>query len=143
MEIDLPRLVGLLASATLAGSMLFFSCVVAPLVFARLEPATAGAFIRALFPWYYAVVAALSLLAALALIGTPVDAGIMAAILAGALVSRQLLMPRINRHRDRGLAGDAGSGAAFRRLHRLSVAINSLQLVGAFVVLIRLGLPGA
>ena len=143
MEIDLARLVGLLASATLLGSMLFFSFVVAPLVFVRLEPATAGRFIRALFPWYYAVVAVLSLAAALALLGSPVDAGIMAAILAGALVSRQLLMPRINRHRDRMLEGDAGSTTLFRRLHRVSVAINSLQLVGALVVLVRLGLPGA
>lgn len=143
MDVDLARLVGLVATAALFGSMLFFSFVVAPLVFLRLDPSTAGRFIRALFPWYYAVLAALSLLAALALVAQPVDAAIMGAILAGALVSRQVLMPRINRFRDRMLNGDAGGEGAFRRLHRLSVAINSLQLVGTFVVLVRLGLQGA
>lgn len=142
MEIDLLRLVGLLATATLLGSMLFFSFLIAPLVFLRLESATAAGFIRALFPWYYAVVGVLALIAALALIDRPLDAGIMGAILAGALVSRQLLMPRINRRRDRMLDGDIASGAVFRRLHRISVAINSLQLVGALIVLVRLGLPG-
>lgn len=44
--------ISLIALALLAGSMAFFSFVVAPLVFARLEPATAGRFIRELFPWY-------------------------------------------------------------------------------------------
>jgi len=143
MAFDLLHLVALLATAALLGSMGFFSFVVAPLVFLRLEPAVAGRFIRALFPWYYAVVIALALIAALALVGTPLDAAIMGAIAAGGAISRQALMPRINRHRDRMLRGEGGSGARFQRLHRASVAINALQLAGTLVVLVRLGLQGA
>ena len=55
---------GIVAVASLFGSMLFFSCIVAPLVFVELEAATAGRFIRRLFPWYYAVVGGLALLSA-------------------------------------------------------------------------------
>ena len=44
----------------LAGSMLFFSFVMAPLIFIKLEIREAGKFVRAVFPWYYLVVIALS-----------------------------------------------------------------------------------
>jgi hypothetical protein len=46
-------------------------------------------------------------------------------------------MPRINRDRDRSLAGDAAAGARFARLHRLSVWINAAQIVVVAVVLAR------
>ena len=55
---------GTVAVASHFGSMLFFSCVVAPLVFIELDAAAASRFIRRLFPWYYAVVGALALIGA-------------------------------------------------------------------------------
>ena len=42
--------IGLISVATIFGSMVFFSCVVAPLVFIKLDGPTAGNFIRNIFP---------------------------------------------------------------------------------------------
>ena len=132
---------GLLAAAILFGSMVFFSGVVAPLTFSKLDAATAGRFIRSIFPWYYVVIAALSLIAGASLaVMRPLEASVMGPIALGAFVSRQLLMPRINDHRDRMLKGYANAEKAFARLHRLSVWINGAQLVGAFSVLVLLGM---
>ena len=49
----------------LLGAMLFFPSVVAPVVFTSLPEAQAGAFLRSMFPRYYAFMIALSLIAAL------------------------------------------------------------------------------
>jgi hypothetical protein len=131
--------VGTLAAALLLGSMAFFSAVMAPLVFIKLDAATAGRFIRGVFPWYYLVVLVLAALAAAALAaGRPADAGVMAAVALGAWVSRQVLMPRINAHRDQSLAGDASAGRRFDRLHRVSVWINAAQLLACGAVMVRL-----
>ena len=48
----------------LLGGMLFFPSVVAPVVFASLPEAQAGAFLRAMFPRYYVFMIILSLAAA-------------------------------------------------------------------------------
>ena len=94
--------IGLVAVATLFGSMAFFSAVIAPLVFVKLEPVTAGRFIRAVFPWYYATIGGLAVIGAGMLAAVrPIDAAIMGAIALGALLSRQILMPQINRFRHR------------------------------------------
>lgn len=136
---ELAAIVGTLAAATLLGSMAFFSAVMAPLVFIKLDAATAGRFIRSVFPWYYLVVLVLASLAAATLAaGRPVDAAVMAAVALGAIVSRQVLMPRINAQRDRALAGDAAAGRRFDALHRVSVWINAAQLLAAGAVMARL-----
>ncbi len=131
--------IGLVAVATLFGSMAFFSFVVAPLVFVKLDGASAGRFLRGIFPWYYLVVGLLSLLALAALAALrPLEAAALGLVALGAVVARQGLMPRINRHRDRMLAGDPEAERGFNRLHRLSVWINGAQLLAAFAVLLRL-----
>jgi hypothetical protein len=136
---DIAVVVGTLAAAVLLGSMAFFSAVIAPLVFIKLDSATAGRFIRSVFPWYYLVVLVFAAVAAAALAaGRPVDAGIMAAVALAAWVSRQLLMPRINACRDRALAGDAAAGRRFDALHRASVWINAAQLLASGAVMARL-----
>ena len=123
-----------LALAVAFGGMTFFSAVVAPLVFVKLPAATAGGFIRELFPWYYLTLGAVSLIATLALLGAGRSS---AALLAGVtvlgfVVARQWLMPAINAARD------AKQPQRFNRLHRLSVIINGLQwlLLGAALVLV-------
>lgn len=52
MLTEIAALTSQIAVATLFGSMAFFTGVIAPLVFTKLEAAVAGGFIRALFPWY-------------------------------------------------------------------------------------------
>ena len=51
---------GLLSAAILVGSMVFFSWVMAPLIFIKLDETTAGPFVRSIFPWYYLVIIGLS-----------------------------------------------------------------------------------
>ncbi len=131
--------VAALSAALALGGMAFFSFVVAPLVFSRLPIETAGTLIRATFGHYYlyvigtylyvigtAAVAALALLA----VGAPWPAiAAMALVAALGVYARQSLMPEINRLRDAELAGDKAAGAGFAARHRVSVAINMVQLV--------------
>ena len=129
---------GLFSTALLFGSMMFFSAVMAPLIFVKLGGEAAGRFIRQVFPWYYLVVIALAAVGAAALaVPRPVDAAVLGAVAAVGVAARQVLMPMINRARDAMLAGDAASKTRFSRLHRLSVWINAAQIVAVAVVLAR------
>ncbi len=129
---DLPQLLeifGAVSVAMLFGSMTFFSCVLAPLIFIELDAATAGRFIRRLFPWYYVVIGILSLIAALSFAVTlPYDAAIMGIITFGAYFSRQVVMPRTNLWRDAMMQGNKASEVSFKQLHRIFVLINAVQL---------------
>ena len=123
----------------LAGSMIFFGAVVAPLVFRVLPADAAGSFLRAFFPNYYLWGLIVALIAAL--VGAFVDpTSLLLCIVVAALFIyvRQSLMPKINQARDASLAGDAAAKGRFERLHRASVAINLAQLVVLLVVAARL-----
>ena len=138
---SVAEIFGLMAAATVFGSMAFFSFVVAPLIFVKLDASNAALFVRGIFPWYYAVIAILSLIAAVALaVLRPAEAVLLAAVGVGSVVSRQLLMPRINHHRDRMQLGDSEAAQVFNRLHKLSVWINGGQLAMAFAVLLLLAI---
>ena len=50
---DYLDILGLIVTAILFGTMTFFSFVVAPVAFIKLDVAAAGRFIRSIFPWYY------------------------------------------------------------------------------------------
>ena len=118
----------------LLGAMLFFPSVVAPVVFTSLPEAQAGAFLRSMFPRYYAFMIALSLIAALLFLVANDESTYQAAIVClfvglSTLWVRQWLLPRINMARDAQLAGDTEAGRRFDRDHKLSVGINLLQLV--------------
>ena len=118
----------------LLGAMLFFPSVVAPVVFTSLPEAQAGAFLRSMFPRYYAFMIALSLIAALLFLVFSDESAYQAAIVClfvgvSTLWVRQWLLPRINMARDAQLAGDTEAGRRFDRDHKISVGINLLQLV--------------
>ncbi|MGB7948899.1 MAG: DUF4149 domain-containing protein [Candidatus Binatia bacterium] len=131
-------LAGLFATATLLGSMAFFSAVMAPLIFTELDSEIAGRFIRRVFPWYYLTVIGLSILAVFCLVfSRVVDAALLGAVAALGILARQVLMPRINRARDSMLSGDRAPGLRFSRLHRLSVWINLAQMIAVAIVLAR------
>lgn len=112
------------------GAMLFFSFALAPLVFAKLPRETAGSFMRAAFPVYYLALAVVSLLAAL-LAGTRVEAVALWLVAAGFLLMRFWLVPALDRVRGK-------DEAAFRRLHRLSVAVNAAQMILLIIAALRL-----
>jgi len=129
----------LLALAALFGGMLAFTGMFAPLVFIKLPPATAGSFIRAIFPWYYLYVLLLSALGAVGIAATHGlvhEVVLMGLVAVGAIYARWGLIPAINRLRDRELAGDPAAASRFKQRHRLSVIINGAQLVVVGYVLL-------
>ena len=129
-------LIAALTTAILLGGMVYFAAVFAPLVFRHLPGEIAGGFIRRVFPVYYLAGLLLAAVAGLlALPGRPMEGGVLLIVAAGFLFARQVLMPRINRARD---AGGPADGARFSRLHGLSVAINTVQLLAAAAVLVAL-----
>ena len=132
-----------LAVGGLFGGMLFFSFVMAPLIFRKLPLEAASRFVRQVFPIYYLAMGALAASGLVLVMFASeaiwsLDVILLAAILLGFAVSRQLLMPRINFYRDRELAGDTMAGRWFARLHASSVAINLLQLLASSIVLLRI-----
>lgn len=132
----------LLALTSWIGGILFFSAVVAPLVFKVLGAEAGGRFVRALFPRYYAWGAICGAVALPALVCAALSfeelrgpaIGVQATlVLAGTLImlySGNVLTPAINAARDAGPAAHE----RFERLHHRGVILNS------FVLLIGLGL---
>jgi len=119
------------------GAMLFFAIGVAPTVFQALPAEQAGLFLRKLFPRYYLSLIIGSTAGGLLWLGTqPLASGVCLLIAVSTLWIRQWLVPRINSLRDRELSGDVSAGEGFARLHRLSVAINMLQLLALLGMLI-------
>ena len=112
------------------GAMMFFSFVFAPLVFTKLPAQQAGQLIRAVFPWYYSVLGAVTGIAAAAGFYSGANGSlIMLAVAAGFAVSLFVLMPAINAARDRDLGGDAKAGKLFQTLHMISVVLNLAQII--------------
>ena len=136
---DILHIFCVLIVSSLLGSMLFFSFVLAPLIFIKLSPEIAGKFIRSLFPWYYFVIIICAFSGALALLfKNTVCAFILLMIAFSALFLRQFLLPQINKQRDRMIEGEERAKKVFNHLHRLSVAVNFLQILGTIWVLIDL-----
>ncbi len=133
------RSIAALALAAMVGGMLFFGAVMAPLVFTKLPPDVAGAFIRAAFPRYYGFVTACAAVAAAALLLRGAWAGALAsAVLAAVTLWLWTgLMPHLEKLR---LAGDK---TAFARGHRLSVWVNGFELLAAAALLLRVVANGA
>ena len=137
------RAVGGLAVGALFGGMTFFSFIMAPLIFSKLSSGAAGAFIRQVFPVYYLVMGVLSAFALILVVSTDgtfysLNGVLLSATVVGFFVARQLLMPRINHHRDRQLAGDRSAATPFKWLHASSVAINIAQIIAAAIILANL-----
>jgi hypothetical protein len=125
-----------LGLAALAGGMLFFGAIMAPLVFTKLPPDVAGPFIRAAFPRYYAFIIVSSAVGALGLLMRGKSASAVALLLVGLLTLWLWfwMIPHLNALRD------AGNTAGFDRGHRLSVWLNAVELITALVVLGRFAL---
>jgi len=122
----------------LLGGMVFFAAVMTPLIFAKLPAKTAGGFIRAVFPVYYAYTGALMVVAALFITALPAAAFAMLVSASLTFWSRQWLMPKINHLSDRAQSGDRSAGRGFDLAHRASVMINLLQLIGVACLVIGL-----
>ncbi len=113
----------LLVTALLFGGAVLYSFGFAAFLFNALPAEIAGPTIRRAFPLFYLFVIGTAALAAVLLYAAdPLAGGLMLAIAATTLPTRQLLMPAINR------ATDAGVKAQFKLLHGLSVVITLLHI---------------
>ena len=131
--------VSFLVASMLLGAMLFFSFLVAPITFIKLEPKSAGQLIRSIFPYYYLIIIFFSLIAAVLLtLAHHTSAVLMLFIALSGLFSRQSLIPKINNYRDAEIAGDTSAKSKFDRLHRLSVGINGGQIILLIVSIVQI-----
>ena len=122
---------GIYLTAMVLGIMLFFSFVIAPVVFNTLDEDNARKFIRRIFPFYYNVNLGISLIVLLTFIFLSklgVDFYLILVISLLFAISNYLLMPLINRYRDEG------QDKKFKYSHFLSVVINFVQMI--FLVLL-------
>ena len=119
--------------AMILGIMLFFSFVIAPVVFTTLDEDNARKFIRRIFPFYYNVNLAISfivLLLFLFLSKLGVDFYLILIITILFALSNYLLMPLINKYRDEK------QDKKFKYSHFISVTINFVQMICLVFLLI-------
>ena len=115
------------------GIMLFFSFVIAPVVFTTLDEDNARKFIRRIFPFYYNVNLGLSFIVLLTFIflsNLGIDFYLILAICALFATSNYLLMPLINKYRDEK------QDKKFKYSHFISVLINFVQMIFLVLLLI-------
>ena len=119
--------------AMILGIMLFFSFVIAPVVFTSLDEDNARKFIRRIFPFYYNVNLAISfivLLLFLFLSKLGVDFYLILLITILFAISNYVLMPLINKYRDEK------QDKKFKYSHFISVVINFVQMICLVFLLI-------
>ncbi|MEO1205870.1 MAG: DUF4149 domain-containing protein [Pseudomonadota bacterium] len=124
-------------AALIVGAMLFFSAVIAPLVFQVLKADDAGRFLRAMFPLYYLVLGVVAAFGAvIALVaGQTLATWLFAITSALLLASRFIAVPIINAARDKMLTGDKAAKTTFDLWHRGTVVANLFEIIILGVVM--------
>ena len=120
-------------TSMILGIMLFFSFVVAPVVFTTLDEENARKFIRRIFPFYYNVNLGISLIVLvifLLLSKFGIDFYLILAITLLFATSNYLLMPLINKYRDEK------QDKKFKYSHFMSVVINFIQMILLILILV-------
>jgi len=124
-------LLTLVAAATLS-FMIFFPLVVATSVFKVLDEKQSSKFLRIFFPKYYLYGFVLSLAGVILSIyfENKLSILIYSFIMVGFIFSRQILTPMVNK------AKDSNNEQKFNKIHKLSVFINFLQIIGCIFLLV-------
>ena len=120
-------------TAMILGIMLFFSFVIAPVVFTTLDENNARKFIRKIFPFYYKVNLGLSLILLLTFLFMSrlgIDFYLILIIVILFATSNYILMPLINKFRDEK------QDKKFKYSHFISVIINFIQMIFLVFLLI-------
>ena len=115
------------------GMMIFFSFILAPMIFKILDPENAGKFVRKIFPYYYFVnLVFLSIVVILFLLNSKINLEfyIIVSLVISFIFAQFILMPFINKIRDNNEENK------FKYAHGFSVAINFLQMIGLVFLLI-------
>ena len=115
------------------GMMIFFSFILAPMIFKILDPENAGKFVRKIFPYYYFVnLVFLSIVVILILLNSKINFEfyIIVSLVISFIFAQFILMPFINKLRDNN------EDNKFKYAHGFSVAINFLQMIGLVFLII-------
>ena len=115
------------------GIMIFFSLVLAPMIFKILDPENAGKFVRKIFPYYYFVnLVFLSVAVVLFFIVSSfsINFYITLALVFSFVFAQFILMPLINRLKDNN------QEKKFKYAHGFSVVINFVQMILLIYLLI-------
>ena len=121
-----------LVAAAILSFMIFFPLVVATSVFKVLDEKQSSKFLRIFFPKYYLYGFVLSAigLSLSTYNENKLSMLIFLLIMIGFVFSRQVLMPMINK------AKDLNNENKFNILHKFSVFINFLQIIGCIFLLV-------
>ena len=109
------------------GAMLFFSFVIAPVIFKVLDANNAGKFVRKIFPHYYLVnliVLSFAVILLFYISSVNLDFYIILFITILFAFSLFILMPLINKLKDNK------EERKFKYTHTFSVIINFIQIIG-------------
>ena len=120
-------------TSMILGIMLFFSFVIAPVVFTTLDEDNARKFIRRIFPFYYNVNLGISFIVLIIFIflgKIGIDFYLILAITLLFATSNYLLMPLINKYRDEK------QDKKFKYSHFISVLINFVQIICLVIILV-------
>ena len=122
----------ILVTAATLSFMIFFPLVVATSVFKVLDEKQSSKFLRIFFPKYYLYGFVLSLAGIILSIYFENKLSILgySFIMVGFIFSRQILTPMVNK------AKDLNDEKKFNKLHKLSVFINFLQIIGCIFLLV-------
>ena len=123
----------------LIGSMIFFTAVVSPSVFATLSSNAGSKFLRLVFPRMFLfgiIISSLCFLLSI-LLNNNLASILLAIITLSFFLNRNYLTPRINKYRDEELEGNQRSATLFKRMHLLSVllfVLNFILLISIMVI---------
>ena len=115
------------------GMMIFFSFVLAPMIFKILDAENAGKFVRKIFPYYYIVNLVFLLIAIIlfyVISSISIKFYITLALAISFIFAQFILMPLINKLKDNN------EEKKFKYAHGTSVAINFIQMLGLIYLLI-------
>ena len=125
--------VSIYLTAMILGIMLFFSFVIAPVVFTTLDEENARKFIRRIFPFYYNVNLGISFIVLIIffiLSNFGINFYLILVVVLLFATSNYLLMPLINKYRDNK------QDKKFKYSHLISVVINFIQMICLVFLLI-------
>ena len=115
------------------GMMIFFSFVLAPMIFKVLDAENAGKFVRKIFPYYYFVnliFLSIAIILFIIISSIGVNFYITLALAMSFIFAQFFLMPVINKLKDNN------QEKKFKYAHGTSVAINFIQIIGLIYLLI-------
>ena len=116
------------------GMMIFFSFVLAPMIFKILDAENAGKFVRKIFPYYYFVNLVFLLIAIILFVvisSISINFYITLALAISFIFAQFILMPLINKLKDNN------EEKKFKYAHGASVVINFIQMIGLIYLLIK------